>query len=78
MLPEENIATTWQGVEYRTAGTIDRAPGSGRLMKMTPAVKATVEERMRENDETTSKVFMRYIVKTIYMYILSNPKTAQL
>ena len=40
--------------KHRETNNIERRPGSGRPMKMTAPVKALVEQRMRDDDETTA------------------------
>ena len=57
MLKEEKIDTTRVGIakfidKFERTGSIARTPGSGRPTKMTEEMKAIVEERMREDDET--------------------------
>ena len=59
LLKEEKIDTTRVGIakfidKFERTGSIARTPGSGRPTKMTEEMKAIVEERMREDDETTA------------------------
>ena len=59
LLREEDLRTSRVGMhkflqKYKETRSIERRPGCGRSMKMTPAVKALVELQMREDDETTA------------------------
>ena len=59
MLQEEGMTSSRKGVanflkRYRSTGTIALRPGSGRPTKVTEEVKRIVEERMRNDDETTA------------------------
>ena len=56
---EEKIDTTRVGIakfidKFERTGSITRTPGSGRPTKITEEMKAIVEERMREDTETTA------------------------
>ena len=59
LLREEGLRTSRVGIhkflqKYKETRSIERRPGCGRPTKMTPAVKALVEQQMREDNETTS------------------------
>ena len=56
---EGTIKTSRTGIakfikKFKTTGSIARTPGSGRPSKITSEIKTIVEERMREDDETTA------------------------
>ena len=58
MLLEEGLIANQMGIhkflqKYRETKNIERRPGLGRPTKMTMAVKALVEQQMRDNDKTT-------------------------
>ena len=58
-LAAEGETATRQGVakmlrRVESTGSLRRSPGSGRLPKVTPAVKAAVDAQMRADDETTA------------------------
>ena len=40
--------------KFTSTGSIERTPGSGRPSKITQEIKRIVEEKMREDDETTA------------------------
>ena len=59
MLREEGLTANRMGIhkfleKHRETNNIERRPGSGRPTKMTAPVKALVEQRMRDDDETTA------------------------
>ena len=59
LLQEESLKATRQGIakvikKFEETHSLARTPGSGRPSKITDAVKALVERRMREDDETTA------------------------
>jgi len=59
LLKQEKINTTRAGIakfinKFERTGLIARTPGSGRPTKITEEMRAFVEERMREDDETTA------------------------
>ena len=59
MLREEGLIANRMGIhkflqKHRETNNIERRPGSGRPTKMTAPVKALVEQRMRDDDETTA------------------------
>ena len=59
MLREEDLIANRMGIhkflqKHRETNNIERRPGSGRPTKMTAPVKALVEQRMRDDDETTA------------------------
>ena len=59
MLREEGLIANRMGIhkfleKHRETNNIERRPGSGRPAKMTAPVKALVEQRMRDDDETTA------------------------
>ena len=58
-LADEGITASRVGVHkfirsYQQSASIARRPGSGRKSKLTDEVKKVVEEKMREDDETTA------------------------
>ncbi len=58
-LRQEGIETSRRGVSkmlarFEETGTICRREGSGRPTKITPAIKAIVDAKMRLDDETTA------------------------
>ena len=59
ILQEEGLIANRMGIhkflqKHRETKNIRRRPGSGRLTKMTAAVKALVERQMRDDNETTA------------------------
>ena len=59
LLKEEKLRASRVGIakflkRYEETGGITRLPGSGRPSKITAEIKAMVEERMREDDETSA------------------------
>lgn len=59
MLGREGLKVTRSGIlmflkKYRETGSIARRPGSGRPCKITPAMKALIDEQMEKDDETTA------------------------
>ena len=59
LLAKENISCSRSGVgkflaRYSATGSICRRPGSGRRTKASDAVRETVEEEMRRDDEATA------------------------
>ena len=59
LLEQEGLCATRVGnakflKEYHETGSIARRPGSGRPSKITAEIKALVEQKMREDDETTA------------------------
>ena len=59
LLQEESLEAIHQGIarvikKFEETHSLARTPGSGRLSKITDAVKALVERRMREGDETSA------------------------
>ena len=58
-LSQEGFSATHQGIakflrRYRDTGCLERAKGSGRPSKVSPAVKAPVEAQMRRDNETSA------------------------
>ena len=67
ILREEGMLVSKTGVykllkKFEETGSITRRPGSGRPMKITPAILAIVEECMRRDDETTAIQLQRILV----------------
>lgn len=67
-LREEGITASRVGVfkflnSYRSSASIARSPGSGRNSKITDEVKKVVEEKMREDDETTAMQLHQLLTK---------------
>ena len=59
MLREEGLIANRMGMhkflqKHRETSNIERGPGSGRPMKMTAAVKALIEQQIRDDNETTT------------------------
>lgn len=59
LLQQEGLQTSRVGVakfiaKFNATGLVSRKPGSGRPTKITAEIKAIVEARMREDDETTA------------------------
>ena len=59
LLEEEKLRTTREGIakflkKYQETGCVARRPGSGPPSKVTAEMKAFVEAKMREDDETTA------------------------
>ena len=59
LLQQEGLQTSRVGVakfiaKFNAIGLVSRKPGSGRPTKITAEIKAIVEARMREDDETTA------------------------
>ena len=59
LLEEEGLRASRVGIakflkKYQDTGSIARRPGSGRPSKVTAEIKALVEQKMREDDETTA------------------------
>ena len=59
LLRQEKLKVTRVGVakflkKYEETGSIGRRPGSGRPIKVTAEVKAIVDQKMKEDDETTA------------------------
>ena len=59
MLREEGLIANRMGIhkflqKHRETNNIERRPGSGQPTKMTAPVKALVDQRMRDDDETTA------------------------
>ena len=59
LLQEESISASRVGIakflmKYELTGSVSRAPGSGRPTKISTEIKAIVEDKMREDDETTA------------------------
>ena len=57
LLEEEGLRASRVGIakflkKYQQTGSIARRPGSGRPSKITAEIKALVEQKMREDDET--------------------------
>ena len=53
-LAAKGEAATWQGIAQMRTGSLKRSSGSGRLPKLTPAIRAAVDAQMRMDDETTA------------------------
>ena len=51
--------------KYADTGSIGRRPGSGRPSKITPVVKAIVDQQMEEDDETTAVQIHALLVKKV-------------
>ena len=67
LLLKEDIKASWVGIaklirKYSKTRTIVRRPGSGRPTVITPEIKTFVEEKMREDDETTSEQLHRSLI----------------
>ena len=76
LLLEEGFVTTRQGIArflkvYKTTGTIDRCPGSGRPAKASEEVRVIVEQQMRQDDEATAVQLHRLLVDKGYALSLS-------
>ena len=59
LLREEGLSASRRGIDkfltkFKQTGSIGRRPGTGRPSKITAEVKAIVEEKMQEDDETTA------------------------
>lgn len=59
LMGEESLKASKRGVvkfikKFEETNCITRTPGSGRPSKVTADIKAIVEERMRQDDETTA------------------------
>ena len=48
--------------KYEVTGTIERRPGSGRPTKVSPEILQLVEDRMKEDDETTAVQLQSFLV----------------
>ena len=72
LLEEEGtIKTSRAGVakfikKFELTGSIARTPGSGRPSKITTEIKQIVEEKMRQDDETTAMQLHTLLVGTGY------------
>jgi transposase len=54
--------TVWATVQkYKKHGTISRLPGSGRPFKLTGAMVTAIEERMQQDNETTSTQLVKML-----------------
>ena len=54
--------TVWVTIQkYKTHGTISRLPGSGRPFKLTREMLDAVEERMKQDDETTATQLVKML-----------------
>ena len=67
LLLEEDIVASRVGIaklirKYSETRTIVRRPGSGRPTVITPEIKTFVEEKMREDDETTAEQLHRSLI----------------
>ena len=74
LLDQKGIKVSRRGIlkfltNYRSSGSICRRPGSGRPSKITEDVKRLVEEKMRQDDETTA--MQLYQLLTVNGYALS-------
>ena len=59
MLREEGLISNQMGIhkflqKHRETNNIEKRSGSGQPTKMTTAVKALIEQKMRDDDETTA------------------------
>ena len=59
LLQKEQLSVSCVGIakfltKYEETGSIARTPGSGRPSKITAEIKALVEAKMQEDDETTA------------------------
>ena len=68
LLREETIQASRAGVadflkKFKETGCITRSPGSGRPSKVTAEIKAIVEQKMREDDETTASQLHKLLVE---------------
>ena len=59
LVMEDGIVVSKQGIRrflkrYNDRGTINRKPGSGCTMKLSPMVQQIIENAMQEDDETTA------------------------
>ena len=76
MLLSEGLSTTRQGIalflkKYEQTGTIQRLRGSGRSSKASAEVREIVEQKMREDDETTAVQLHPLLVAKGYALSLS-------
>ena len=75
LLRKEGVRSSRVGIhkflqKYRETKSIVRRPGSGRPTKMTTEVKALVEQKMREDDETTAIQLHTILVRSGYTMTL--------
>ena len=66
MLQKEGECLSRRGISkfinrYKRNGTVLRKPGSGKWAKVTEEVKQLVEQKMRDDDETTAVQLHRYL-----------------
>ena len=66
ILKEEGEYLSRRGIakfidRYKERGTVVRKPGTGKWAKVTEEMKTLVEEKMREDDETTAVQLHRYL-----------------
>ena len=47
--------------QYKAHGTISRLPGSGRPFKLTREMVEVIEEKMKQDDETTGTQLVRVL-----------------
>ena len=76
LLQEEGVAVTRQSIHrflrvYRETGTIKRREASGRPTKLTPTVRALVEQKMMEDDEITASQLHKYLIDNDHLGSLS-------
>ena len=69
-LAKEGLKTSKYGVmkflkRYIDTGTIARRPGSGRPCKITPAMKALIDQEMERDDETTATQIHALLVSKV-------------
>ena len=75
LLREEGMRTRSVGIhtflqKYRETKSIVQRPGSGRPTKMTTEVKVLVEQKMKEDDETTAIQLHTILVQSGYTMTL--------
>ena len=71
LLQEESISASRVGIakflmKYELTGSVSRAPGSGRPTKISTEIKAIVEDKMREDDETTASQLHKILTSRGY------------
>ena len=70
--------TVWATVQkYKKHGTISRLPGSGRPFKLTGAMVTAIEERMQQDDETTSTQLVKMLEERGWKVSLSTVERAR-
>ena len=70
LLRKEGLTVTARGTykflkKFADTGSIGRRPGSGRPSKITPAIKAIVDQQMEEDDETTAIQIHALLVRKV-------------